>query len=133
MPDLHSAVLIGVAAVITAMLRFLPFLIFGGKRKTPEFINYLGKVLPFAIMAMLVVFCLKNVNITVFPHGIPELISVVTVVLLHIWKRNTLLSIIGGTVLYILLINFIFIQEKSYENYDSIRYTRIILLLRKNA
>ena len=109
MPDLHSAVLIGVAAVITAMLRFLPFLIFGGKRKTPEFINYLGKVLPFAIMAMLVVFCLKNLSITVFPHGIPELISVVTVVLLHIWKRNTLLSIIGGTVLYILLINFIFI------------------------
>lgn len=109
MPDIHSAVLIGTAAVITAILRFLPFFIFGGKRKTPEFITYLGKVLPFAIMAMLVVFCLKNVSITEFPHGIPELISVGAVVLLHIWKRNTLLSIIGGTVLYILLINFIFI------------------------
>lgn len=109
MPDIHSAVLIAVAAVITAILRFLPFFIFGGKRKTPEFITYLGKVLPFAIMAMLVVFCLKNVSITAFPHGIPELISVAAVALLHIWKRNTLLSIIGGTVLYILLINFIFI------------------------
>ncbi|MBR2411111.1 MAG: AzlD domain-containing protein [Clostridia bacterium] len=109
MPDIHSAVLIAVAAVITAILRFLPFFIFGGKRKTPEFITYLGKVLPFAIMAMLVVFCLKNVSITTFPHGIPELISVAAAALLHIWKRNTLLSIIGGTVLYILLINFIFI------------------------
>ncbi|MBE6790241.1 MAG: branched-chain amino acid transporter AzlD [Ruminococcaceae bacterium] len=109
MPDIRSAVLIAVAAVITAILRFLPFFIFGGKRKTPEFITYLGKVLPFAIMAMLVVFCLKNVSITAFPHGIPELISVAAVALLHIWKRNTLLSIIGGTVLYILLINFIFI------------------------
>lgn len=109
MPDIHSAVLIAVAAVITAILRFLPFFIFGGKRKTPEFITYLGKVLPFAIMAMLVVFCLKNVSITAFPHGIPELISVAAVALLHIWKRNTLLSIIGGTMLYILLINFIFI------------------------
>lgn len=109
MPDIHSAVLIAVTAVITAILRFLPFFIFGGKRKTPEFITYLGKVLPFAIMAMLVVFCLKNVSITAFPHGIPELISVAAVALLHIWKRNTLLSIIGGTALYILLINFIFI------------------------
>ncbi len=109
MPDLNSAVLIGVCALVTAALRFIPFFIFGGKRKTPEFITYLGKVLPFAIMGMLVVFCLKNVSITSFPHGIPELISVSAVVLLHIWKRNTLLSIIAGTILYILLINFVFI------------------------
>ncbi|MBR3766912.1 MAG: AzlD domain-containing protein [Clostridia bacterium] len=109
MPDLHSALLIAVAALVTAALRFIPFIIFVGKRKTPEFITYLGKVLPFAIMGMLVVFCLKNVSVTSYPHGIPEIIGVATVAGLHIWKRNTLLSIIVGTVCYILLVNFIFI------------------------
>ena len=109
MPDMHSAVLIGVCALITATLRFIPFIVFGGKRKTPEFITYLGKVLPFAIMGMLVVFCLKNVTPAVYPHGIPELICVVIVAVLHIWRRNTLLSIIAGTVVYILLVNFVFI------------------------
>ena len=109
MPDTKSAVLIAVCALITATLRFIPFLIFSGKRKTPEFINYLGKVLPFAIMGMLVVFCLKSTSITAYPYGIPELISVLIVAGLHIWKRNTLLSIIAGTVCYILLINFVFV------------------------
>lgn len=109
MTDIKSAVLIAVAAVITAALRFIPFIVFGGKRKTPAFITYLGKVLPFAIMGMLVVFCLKNTSVSSYPYGIPELIGVVTVALLHIWKRNTLLSIVTGTVVYILLVNFIFI------------------------
>ena len=108
MTDSHSALLIAVCAVITVALRFIPFLIFG-KKKTPPFISYLGKVLPFAIMGMLVVFCLKGISITAFPYGIPELICVIAVVLLHVWKRNTLLSIIAGTVLYIMLINFVFI------------------------
>lgn len=109
MNDTHSLILIAVCAAVTAALRFLPFLIFGEKRKTPEFISYLGKVLPFAIMGMLVVFCLKNTSITSFPHGIPELISIAVVAVLHIWKRNTLLSIVSGTVCYILLINFVFV------------------------
>lgn len=109
MPDLHSVVLVGVCALVTAVLRFIPFLVFGGNRKTPEFITYLGKVLPFAIMGMLVIFCLKNVTLTAYPHGIPELIGVFTVAGLHIWKRNTLLSIVVGTVVYILLANFIFV------------------------
>lgn len=109
MPDTKSAVLIAVCALITAALRFIPFLIFSGKRKPPEFINYLGKVLPFAIMGMLVVFCLKSTSVTAYPYGIPELISVLIVAGLHIWKRNTLLSIIAGTVCYILLINFVFV------------------------
>lgn len=109
MPDKHSAILIGICAAVTALLRFFPFLIFGGKRKTPPFINYLGKVLPFAIMGMLVVFCLKNVSVTAYPHGIPELIGIAVVTILHIWKRNTLLSIGAGTVIYILLVNFIFV------------------------
>ncbi len=109
MSDIHSAVLIGVSALVTAALRFIPFLVFGSKRKTPEFITYLGKVLPFAIMGMLVVFCLKNVSPAAAPHGIPELISIAVVAVLHIWKRNTLLSIIAGTLCYILLVNFIFV------------------------
>ncbi len=109
MPDVHSAVLIAVAALVTAALRFIPFIVFGSKRKTPGFITYLGKVLPFAIMGMLVVFCLKNVSVTEAPHGIPELISIAVVAVLHIWKRSTLLSIIAGTLCYILLINFVFI------------------------
>lgn len=89
-------------------LRFLPFLIFGGVRKTPAYITYLGKVLPYAIMAMLVVFCLKNVSLVTVPYGLPELISCALVVLLHVWKRNTLLSIIGGTACYMLLVQLAF-------------------------
>ena len=109
MPDTKTALLIAVAALVTAALRFIPFIIFSGKRKTPEFITYLGRVLPFAIMGMLVVFCLKGVAPLSFPYGIPELISVIAVILLHVWKRNTLLSIISGTVIYMLMINFVFI------------------------
>lgn len=106
---MHSGLLILTMAVVTALLRFLPFLIWNGKRKTPSYILFLGKHLPYAIMGMLVIYCLKNVEITTFPHGLPELIAVVAVTLLHIWKKNTLLSIIGGTVLYMILIQMIFI------------------------
>ena len=109
MPDKHTLILIGVCALVTALLRFIPFIVFSGKRKTPAFITYLGKVLPFAIMGMLVVFCLKGTSVTSYPYGIPEIISVAVVTVLHILKRNTLLSIIGGTALYIVLVNFIFI------------------------
>ena len=108
MPDLHSAAMIAVIALVTAGLRFLPFLIFGENRKTPPLIAYLGRVLPFAIMGMLVVYCLKGVQLTAAPYGLPELISCAAVVLLHIRKRNTLLSIGGGTVCYMLLVQFVF-------------------------
>ena len=104
----HSAALIAVIALVTAGLRFLPFLIFGEGRKTPPIILHLGKVLPFAIMGMLVVYCLKDVSLTAAPFGIPEAIGVAVVALLHIWKRNTLLSIGGGTVCYMLLVQFLF-------------------------
>ncbi len=106
--DVHSALMIGVIAIVTILLRFLPFLIFGGKRKTPEFITYLGKVLPFAIMGMLVVYCLRNISFVSSPFGIPELIAVSIVVVLHLWKRNTLVSIIGGTVCYMVLVQLVF-------------------------
>ena len=108
MADLHSAKLIAVIALVTIALRFLPFLIFSGKRQTPAYIAYLGKVLPFAIMGMLVVYCLRNISFIAFPFGIPELLGCAAVVLLHLWKRNTLLSIAGGTVFYMILVQTIF-------------------------
>ena len=97
-----------VAAVVTAALRFAPFLIFGRGKETPELILYLGKVLPFAIMGMLVVYCMKDVSFLTAPFGIPEAIGCLIVAVLHIRKRNTLLSIAAGTVSYMLMVQFIF-------------------------
>jgi branched-subunit amino acid transport protein AzlD len=108
MTDLHAALIVAVTAAVTIALRFLPFLIFGENRKTPEIVAYLGKVLPFAIMGMLVVYCLKGVSFADAPFGIPELLSCALVAGLHVWKRNTLLSIAGGTVCYMLLAQFVF-------------------------
>jgi branched-subunit amino acid transport protein AzlD len=108
MPNLHSALLIAVMALVTAGLRFLPFLIFGENQKTPPMIAYLGQVLPFAIMGMLVVYCLKDVSFTAAPFGIPEIVGCAVVTLLHIWKRNMLLSIGAGTLCYMLLVQFVF-------------------------
>lgn len=107
MPDLHSALMIATMALVTAALRFLPFWLFG-KNKTPPLVSYLGQVLPYAIMGMLVVYCLKDISFTGSPFGIPEIIGCTVVTLLHVWKRNTLLSIGAGTVCYMLLVQFIF-------------------------
>lgn len=100
--------LILVMALVTAALRFLPFMIFTKGRKVPAVVAYLGRVLPYAVMAMLVVYCLKGISFVQMPFGLPELISVVLVVVLHVWKRNTLLSIIGGTVCYMMLVQMVF-------------------------
>lgn len=102
--------IITVAMVILATLitRFLPFLIFPAGKETPKFIKYLGKVLPAAVFGLLVVYCLKNVNISEGSHGLPELIAVAAVVGLHLWKRQMLLSIAGGTVIYMLLVQLVF-------------------------
>jgi len=108
MPDLHAIATIAVVALVTAGLRFLPFLIFGENRKTPPLITYLGQVLPYAIMGMLVVYCLKDVSFVSGSFGIPEALGCAAVALLHIWKRNTLLSIGSGTVLYTLLVQLVF-------------------------
>lgn len=105
---MHSVWIIVVATLVTMATRFLPFLIFGNGRKTPKVILYLGKVLPFAIMGMLVVYCFKDVTFLAYPYGLPELISCAAVALLHIWKRNTLLSIGAGTVLYMVLVQLVF-------------------------
>lgn len=108
MNNMSVLLLILVIALVTAALRFLPFVIFGGGRKVPQFVSYLGRVLPYSIMAMLVVYCLKGISFIKAPFGIPELISVVLVVVLHVWKRNTLFSIVGGTVCYMVLVQLVF-------------------------
>ena len=105
---MHDILLIAVAVLVTMATRFLPFLILGEKRKTPPIIEYLGKVLPCAIMGMLVVYCLKDVSFLSAPFGLPELIACVVVAALHVWKRNSLLSIGGGTVCYMLLVQLVF-------------------------
>jgi branched-subunit amino acid transport protein AzlD len=105
---MHDILLIVVAVLVTMATRFLPFLIFGENRKTPPIIEYLGKVLPFAIMGMLVVYCLKDISVLSFPYGLPELIACAAVVVLHVWKRDSLLSIGGGTVCYMLLVQLVF-------------------------
>ena len=99
-----------VAAVVagTALTRFLPFLIFPAGKPTPKYIQYLGKVLPPAVFGLLIVYCLRNVNVFSGSHGIPELISIVFVVAIHLWKRQMLLSIAGGTILYMVLVQTIF-------------------------
>ena len=108
MIDIHSVLIIAVAALVTMGLRFLPFLVFGENRQTPELVAYLGKVLPFAIMGMLVVYCLKDVDLTAAPFGIPEAIGCAVVAALHVWKRSTLLSIGAGTLCYMLLVQLVF-------------------------
>ena len=99
--------MIVVMAVCTFLTRVLPFLIVR-KRQTPAFVTYLGQVLPYPIMGMLIVYCLKDVSFLEAPFAVPELIAVAVVVVLHVWKRNTLLSIIGGTACYMILIQFVF-------------------------
>lgn len=105
---LYTFLMILVIALVTAALRFAPFFIFSSDRPVPKFITYLGRVLPYSIMAMLVVYCLKGISFVKAPFGLPELISVALVAILHVWKRNTLFSIICGTICYMVLIQFIF-------------------------
>ena len=105
---MHEILLVAVAVLVTMATRFLPFLVFGENRKTPPIITYFGKVLPFALMGMLVIYCLKDVSVLTWPYALTEVIGCAVVAVLHIWKRNSLLSIGVGTVCYMLLIQFIF-------------------------
>lgn len=104
----QQVVTIGVCVLATMLTRFLPFLVFSGKRPTPKYVQYLGKALPTAIFGMLVVYCLKNVSILTGSHGIPELIAIAVTVGIHLWKRKMLLSVAGGTVCYMLLVQLVF-------------------------
>lgn len=92
----------------TMLTRFLPFLLFPVGKPTPKYLQYLGKVLPAAVFGLLVVYCLRNVSIVSGSHGIPELIAIAVVIGLHLWKKQMLLSIAGGTVCYMLLVQFVF-------------------------
>lgn len=105
----NSLAIILVVAVCTLITRALPFLIFGGKRQVPHVVKYLGKVLPPAIMAILVVYCMKGVNFLSGTHGLPEMIASLVVVLLHLWKKNILISIGAGTICYMILVQLIFV------------------------
>lgn len=99
---------IALCVFATLITRFLPFLIFSGNKETPKFVQYLGKALPSAIFALLIVYCLKDVSVLGGSHGIPEAISIALVVALHLWKRQILLSIAGGTFCYMMLVQFVF-------------------------
>lgn len=103
-----SFLIILLVALTTFATRVTPFLIFPKGKEIPKTIQYLGKVLTPAIIGMLVVYCLRNTAILSAPYGIPELIAVVVVAVLHVWKRNNLLSIGVGTVLYMVLIQAVF-------------------------
>lgn len=98
--------IIATMSLTTLVIRFLPFFVF--KKKTPEYITYLGDVLPPAIIGMLVIYCLKDIDFRVKYFGIPELIAVAVVITLQVWKRNPLISILSGTVAYMLLIQLVF-------------------------
>ena len=105
---MNAILIVAVTALMTIAVRFLPFFVVFGKRPLPRVVVYLGRVLPPAIMAALVVYCLKNVDLTAYPFSLAEIIAVAVTALAHIWKRNTLLSIAVGTACYMILIRTAF-------------------------
>ena len=104
----EQIITIGMIVAATMLTRFLPFLAFPAGKPTPKYVQYLGKVLPSAVFGLLVIYCLKNVGFLTGSHGLPELIAIIVVVLLHYWKRQMLLSIAGGTICYMLLVQMVF-------------------------
>ena len=107
MTEVQSAVTRGAVILGTMATRFLPFLVFPKGKTPPKFVQYLGKVLPCAAIGLLVVYCFKDVASS-GTYGIPEILSVLLIIVLHKWKKNTLLSIGGGTALYMLLVQTVF-------------------------
>ncbi len=103
---MKSAIIVGVMAAVSALLRFLPFVVF--RKRTPPYVAYLGRVLPPAIIGMLVVYCLKDVTLTAAPYGLPELIACLTVAAVQLWRRSSLWSILAGTAVYLVLVNVVF-------------------------
>ncbi|NLT39696.1 MAG: branched-chain amino acid transporter AzlD [Clostridiales bacterium] len=108
MTTAQEIVTIGMVVLGTVITRFLPFWVFPPGKKTPAYVSFLGKVLPAAVFGLLVVYSVKDVEILTGTHAVPELISIAAVTLLHLWKRRMLLSIAGGTVCYMLLVQFVF-------------------------
>ena len=104
----EQIITIGIVVLGTMITRFLPFLLFPAGKPVPKYVQYLGKALPSAVFGLLVIYCLKNVDLMQGSHGIPELLSLAAVAALHLWKRQMLLSIAGGTVFYMALVQRIF-------------------------
>ena len=104
----QAALIILVVALGTQLTRGIPFWLFPENRKPPKVVTYLGRMLPAAMMGLLVVYCLRGISWTAAPHGAPEVLSVAVVAVLHKWKGNVLLSIAGGTILYMLLVQVVF-------------------------
>ncbi len=104
----EQIITIAICVFGTMLTRFLPFIVFSSKKPTPEYVQYLGKALPCAVFGMLVIYCLKNVSLFSAPHGIPELIAIAITAGLHLWKKKMLLSIAGGTITYMLLVQLVF-------------------------
>ena len=104
----QQIITIALCVLGTMTTRFLPFIVFRENKETPAFIQYIGKFLPSAVFGMLVIYCLKNVNIIQGNHGIPECLAIIVTCVLHILKRQMLVSIAGGTIFYMLLLHFIF-------------------------
>ena len=105
----QQIITVGLCVLSTMLTRFLPFFIFRENQETPAFIRYIGKFLPSAVFGMLVIYCLKNVTVLETPYGLPEFIAIAVVAGLHLWRKNMLLSIAGGTVAYMLLVQFVFV------------------------
>lgn len=105
--NLMTVVTIGIVAIMTWITRGLPYLLFT-KKRPPQMITYLGAALPASIMIILVVYCLRNTQFTVYPYGSAEIISVFLVVIMQLWRKNTLISILAGTVCYMVLIRTVF-------------------------
>ena len=109
MTILQQTITIILCALGTMLTRFLSFLVFNPKKPPPKYIQYLGSALPGAIFGMLVVYCLRGVDLRGPTHGLPELLAGAAVVGLHLWKKNTLLSIAVGTALYMVLVQVVFV------------------------
>lgn len=103
----QSAAIVAVTAIGTLFTRALPFAMFGGRRETPSAVIYLGRVLPPAIMAVLVVYCFKGIDLTHSPYGLCELVAGMVTAMLHLWRRSTVLSIAGGTACYMILLRLL--------------------------
>ena len=109
MTTAQMIITVGAVVLGTMTTRFLPFLLFPANNPTPKYIQYLGRVLPYAVMGLLLIYCLKEVRVTAWPYGIPELIGVAVTAALQFWRKNLLLSIAAGTILYMVLVQLVFV------------------------
>ncbi len=104
----HQVITVAMIILATLIMRFLPFILFPDNKPTPKFIHYLGTVLPAAVFGLLIIYALKNVSVFQGSHGIPELIGILVTTVVHLWKKQMLLSISAGTICYMLLVQFVF-------------------------